>query len=268
MLYERVASNVRRTYALMVVFVALAAVVGLAAGYLLGIGYWGLAIALGISVLMTWGSYFNSDKIALKMSRAYPADETRDAQLHNIVEGMSLAAGLPKPGVYKVDDEAPNAFATGRNPEHAAVAVTTGLMEKLSRDELEGVIAHELAHVKNRDTLVMTISVTLIGTVVLAADVMFRAFLWGGVGRRGSGGGGNNPVGLVLMLLALVLLVLSPLIARVLHLAISRRREYLADGDAVLLTRHPDGLIGALGEVEVGQDGGEVGEPGDGASVD
>ena len=246
MLYDRVASNVRRTVALMVLFTALVAAVGLAAGLLLGIGYWGIVIALGISVAMTWGSYYNSDQIALSMSRAKPADETKDARLHNIVEGLSLAAGLPKPGVYVVDDEAPNAFATGRNPEHAAVAVTTGLMKKLSRDELEGVIAHELAHVKNRDTLVMTISVTLIGTVVLAADFMFRAFLWGGMGRRGRSSGGSNPVGLVLMLVAVGLLVLSPLIARLLHFAISRRREYLADADAVLLTRYPDGLIGAL----------------------
>ena len=246
MLYDRVAANVRRTYALMLVFTALVAAVGLAAGYLLGIGYWGLVIALGISLAMTWGSYYNSDRIALSMSRAYPAHETHDARLHNIVEGLALAAGLPKPGVYRVDDEAPNAFATGRDPAHAAVAVTTGLMEKMNRDELEGVIAHELAHVKNRDTLVMTISVTLIGTVVLAADFMFRAFLWGGMGRRGRGGGGSNPVGLVLMLVAVALLVLSPIIARLLHFAISRRREYLADADAILLTRHPEGLMGAL----------------------
>lgn len=249
MLYDRVAANVRRTYLLMVVFTILVAAVGLAAGYLLGIGYWGLVIALGISLAMTWGSYYNSDRVALKMSRAYPADPTADARLHNIVEGLSLAAGLPKPGVYRVDDDAPNAFATGRDPAHAAIAVTSGLMDKLSRDELEGVIAHELAHVKNRDTLVMTVSVTLIGTVILASDVLLRAFLWGGMGRRrggGRSGSGAGAVTAVLALVAVLLLILSPFIARLLHFAISRRREYLADADAVLLTRHPDGLIGAL----------------------
>lgn len=246
MLYDRIAANVRRTYFLIAAFILLVSALGLTVGYLTGIEYWGLVIALLIALAMSWGSYYNSDRVALSISQAQPADPARDAQLINIVEGLSLAAGIPAPRVYRIDDDAPNAFATGRDPEHAAVAVTTGLMDKLTRDQIEGVVAHELAHVKNRDILVMTISVTLIGTVLLISDIMFRAFLWGGLGRRRGGGSGAGAVGAVLALLALVLLTVSPIFARILHFAISRRREYLADADALLLTRNPDGLIGAL----------------------
>ncbi len=147
---------------------------------------------------------------------------------------------MPKPRVYVVDDAAPNAFATGRNPEHAAIAVTTGLLARMERDELEGVIAHELSHVKNRDTLVMTIAVTLVGVVMLLADMLIRA-LWLGGGRR-RGGGIGGPVAIV----GLVLMVAAPLVAQLMQFAISRRREFLADVDGVNLTRHPEGLIGAL----------------------
>jgi heat shock protein HtpX len=149
---------------------------------------------------------------------------------------------MPKPRVYVVVDTAPNAFATGRNPEHAAIAVTTGLLEKLSRDELEGVIAHELSHVKNRDTLVMTLAVTMVGVIVLLADWMLRALWWGGGGRRDDRGGGNA----IFAILGLVLLIIAPIVAQLMHFAISRRREYLADADGVFLTRYPDGLISAL----------------------
>src|SRR5687767_3391259 len=143
---------------------------------------------------MTWGSYFSSDKIALSMSRAQPADVTEFGQLHNIVEGLAIAAGLPKPRVYVVDDTAPNAFATGRNPEHAAIAVTTGLLDKMDRSELEGVIAHELSHIKNRDTLVMTLAVTLVGVIILLADWFLRAMWWGGGRDRDRGGGLGLPI--------------------------------------------------------------------------
>ena len=240
-MYDRIASNVRKTWGLIGVFVLLVLAVGWLFGEFVGGGLWGLAGAGVFAVAMTWGSYFASDKIALAMSRAQPADPVRHLQLHNIVEGLSIAAGIPKPRVYVVEDSAPNAFATGRNPEHAAIAVTTGLMEKLNRDELEGVIAHELSHVKNRDTLVMTIAVTLVGVIVLLADWMLRAMWWGG-GDRDRGGGLGAP----LALLGLLLLVLAPLIAQLLQFAISRQREFLADVDGVLLTRHPEGLIGAL----------------------
>lgn len=242
-MYERIASNVRKTWGLIFVFILLTVLIGWVVGEFMGIGFWGLGGAVVFAVLMTWGSYFTSDKIALSMSKAQPADERGHSQLHNIVEGLSIAAGIPKPRVYVVQDQAPNAFATGRNPEHAAIAVTTGLMEKLDRDELEGVIAHELSHVKNRDTLVMTIAVTLVGVIVLLADWMIRAMWWGGGSRDRDGGGG---LGLPFAILGMLLLVLAPLIAQLLQFAVSRQREFLADADGVFLTRHPDGLIGAL----------------------
>jgi heat shock protein HtpX len=242
-MYDRIASNIRKTWALILVFIVFVAVIGWVFGYLTGFGFWGLGVALGIALLMTWGSYYSSDKLAIKMSRAVPADETQFRELHNIVEELCIAAGLPKPKVYIMNDQAPNAFATGRNPEHAAIAVTTGLLERMNRDELQGVIAHELSHVKNRDTLVSTLAVTLVGVIVLLADWMIRAMFWGGGRSRDNNAGG---LGIVVAIVGLILLILSPIIAQLMQLAISRRREYLADIDGAFLTRHPDGLIHAL----------------------
>jgi heat shock protein HtpX len=243
-MYDRIASNVRKTWGLMFLFVLLIAALAWVMGYWTGWGYYGVIVAVVLAIVMTWGSYFSSDKIALSMSRAKPADEKQYAQLHNLVEGLSLAAGIPKPRVYVVEDPAPNAFATGRNPEHAAVAVTTGLLQTMNRDELEGVLAHELSHVQNRDTLVMTIAVTLVGVVVLLGDFFMRA-LWFGGGSRDNDRGGGGPAA-IFAILGIVLLILAPIFAQLLQFAISRRREYLADADAVFLTRHPEGMIGAL----------------------
>lgn len=247
-MYNRVSSNVRKSWLLILVFTAFAVLIGWLFGEYLGIGLWGLGGAAIFSILMTWGSYFSSDKIALSMSRAKPADETEHAQLHNIVEGLSLAAGLPKPRVYVVQDAAPNAFATGRNPEHAAIAVTTGLMEVMDRDELEGVLAHELAHVKNRDTLVMTLAVTLVGVIILLADLLMRAMFWGGMGGDDDDGGGG--LAAPLAIIGLILMIFAPIIAQLLQFAISRQREFLADAEAVMLTRYPDGMIGALKKLQ------------------
>jgi heat shock protein HtpX len=243
--YDRIASNIRKSWALIIAFVLLVAAIGWFFGRLTGFGFWGLGIAVGVSLLMTWGSYFSSDKIAIKMSRAVPADPNQFRELHNVVEELSIAAGLPKPKVYVMNDVAPNAFATGRNPEHAAIAVTTGLLERMNRDELQGVIAHELAHVKNRDTLVSTLAVTLVGVIVLLGDWMLRA-MWFGGGSRDRGGGLGAPVAII----GIVFLILSPIIAQLMQLAISRRREYLADIDGAFLTRHPDGLINALQKLQ------------------
>jgi heat shock protein HtpX len=234
-MYERIASNVRKTWLLIFGFVLLVVAVGWAFGAYFGWGYWGVGIATVIAILMTWGSYFNSDKIALSMSRAQPADEAGFKQLHNIVESLALAAGMPKPRVYVVEDSAPNAFATGRDPEHAAIAVTTGLLEKMNRDELEGIIAHELSHIKNRDTLVMTIAVTLVGVIVLLADWFMRA-MWFGGGRGRDRDGGGNPI---LLVIGLVLMIFAPIIAQLMQMAVSRRREFLADMDGAFLTRYP-----------------------------
>ena len=243
-MYDRVASNVRRTWALMFIFLILIIAIGFIVSYFFqGLGYWPVVGAVVFAVAMSWGSYFASDKIALSMSHAVPADPQRDRQLINVVEALAIAAGIPAPRVYIVNDAAPNAFATGRDPKHAAIAVTTGLLEKMSRDELEGVIAHELSHVKNRDTLVMTIAVTLVGVVVLLADVFLRAMWWGG-GRRSNRDSGG--LGLPIAVLGIVLLILAPIFAQLLQFAISRRREFLADADGVLLTRYPPGLVHAL----------------------
>ena len=225
---------------------ALIVLVVLAVDLLLGFGLGGLVVALAVAGATSALAYWKSDAVALAMSHARPADPTTYARLHNLVEGLCIAAGLPKPRVYVVEDPAPNAFATGRNPRHAAIAVTTGLMEKLNRVELEGVLAHELSHVKNYDILVSTLAVTLVGVVALLADFSLRFMWWGGPRHRDdSRVGGGGPVA-VLAILGLVLLLLAPLVARVMQFSVSRRREVLADVSGVALTRYPPGLISAL----------------------
>jgi len=216
-------------------------VLGLAFNVAIGFGPVGVLLAVIVAGAMAFASYWKSDTIALSMSRAVPADPVTYARLHNLVEGLCIASGLPRPRLYVVDDPAPNAFATGRNPQHAAIAVTTGLLEKMNRVELEGVLAHELSHIKNYDILVSTLAVTMVGAAALMADVGIR-FLWFGGGRRGGGGGGNPLIAVG----ALLLIASAPIIAKVMQLAVSRRRESLADMSAVEITRYPPGLISAL----------------------
>jgi heat shock protein HtpX len=196
---------------------------------------------------MTFGSYYASDKIVLAISRARPVKKEDFPYLYNVVEGLAIAAGLPKPRCYVIDDTAPNAFASGRNPENAVIVVTTGLLQKLNRAELEGVIAHEMSHIKNYDVLVQTLAVVMVGVVALLSDWTLRTFFWGGGRRRSrdqSGGGGNAAA--VFIVVALVLAILSPIVAQLLRLAISRKREFLADANGALLTRYPPGLASAL----------------------
>ena len=217
--------------------------------FLLGYGVVGAVFAVLIAGGTAFLSYWKSDAVALRMSRARAVTPEEQPRLHNLVDGLCIAAGLPKPGVYIVDDPAPNAFATGRNPSHASIAVTTGLLEKLNRMELEGVLAHELSHVKNYDILVSTIAVTLVGVVMLVSDVLVRMFWFGGITGRRKGSDsteGGNPLMLVVFVLGAVLLVLSPLLARLMQAAVSRRRETLADLSGCELTRYPPGLISAL----------------------
>jgi heat shock protein HtpX len=203
-----------------------------------------------VALLVAGGSsafaYWKSDSVALAMSHARPADPTTYARLHNLVEGLCIAAGLPKPRVYVIDDEAPNAFATGRNPRHAAIAVTTGLLDKMTRVELEGVLAHELSHVKNYDILVSTLAVTLVGVVALLADFSLRFMWWGGPRHRDDDSPGGGGAAAALAVVGLILLVVAPLVAKVMQATISRRREALADVSGVALTRYPPGLISAL----------------------
>jgi heat shock protein HtpX len=203
-----------------------------------------LYFAVIFSLVMNFASYYWSDKIVLSMSGARPATDAEFPELHNVVENLAITAGLPKPKIYIMDEQAPNAFATGRNKEHAVVAVTTGLLRIMNRTELEGVIAHELAHVGNRDILLSTVVVVLVGMVSIVADFFIRS-TWFGGGRRGGdrGGGGAQAI---LMVVGVIFVILSPIIAKLIQLAVSRKREFLADASGALLTRYPEGLASAL----------------------
>ena len=246
-MYDQVAQNKRRSYALILVFVGLVLAVGAALNLLIGGGPYFMIFALVLAAGSAAFSYWKSDSIALAVSRARPASVEDYGRLHNLVEGLCIAGGLPKPRIYIVDDPSPNAFATGRDPKHAAIAVTTGLLEKLNRVELEGVLAHELSHIKNYDILVSTLAVTMVGVIAIAADMGIR-FMWFGMGRNrnndsDSGGGGLT---IIFAFIGFALLILSPLIGRAMQAAVSRRRETLADVSGVELTRYPPGLISAL----------------------
>lgn len=237
--------NTRRSILLIAGFVVVVLGIGWVFSYLFNGGFIGVAIAAVIATLMTWLSYRSGDKIVLAVSKAREVTHEQEPRLHNIVEGLCIAAGIPKPRVYVVEDAAPNAFATGRDPQHASIAVTRGLLEKMNRVELEGVVGHELAHVKNRDTLVMAIAATLLGIVVLVSDWTLRAMFWGGGRRRGRDGGGEGGAA-AFAIVGLVLAVLMPIIAQILRATISRQRESLADISGVRYTRYPPGLISAL----------------------
>ncbi len=242
-MFELIRSNKRRSALLIAGFVLVAALVGLAVGYIAGFGPLGSVVALVIAAAIAFASYWKADKIALAVSRARPADPEEFRRLHNLVEGLCIASGLPKPRVYVVQDAAPNAFATGRDPKHAAIAVTTGLLEKMNRVELEGVLAHELSHIKNYDILVSTLAIVMLGVVTLLADLSFRFHWLSGHRRRSDNGPGPQAV---LAVVGVLLIIVGPLIARLMHFAITRRREQLADFSAVELTRYPPGLVSAL----------------------
>jgi heat shock protein HtpX len=243
-MFDLIRANRRKSVLLVAGFVAFLMLVGAAVGLLVGHGVAGTVIALVISGVIAFTSYWKADSIALAVSRARPADPQEYQRLHNLVEGLCIASGLPKPRIYVVDDPAPNAFATGRNPRHAAIAVTTGLLGKLNRVELEGVLAHELSHIRNYDILVSTLAVTLVGGVAILTDVAIRLMWWNGgrVPREGDRSDSNNPLAIV----GFMLLLLAPLVAKAMQAAISRRRETLADVSACQMTRYPPGLISAL----------------------
>ena len=247
-MFELVRSNKRRSALLVAGFVVVVAVIGFAFGVVFGNGLVATIVALVIAGLVAFISYWKADKIALAVSRAKPADPEQYKRLHNIVEGLCIASGLPKPGVYVVDDPAPNAFATGRDPKHAAIAVTTGLLEKMNRVELEGVVAHELSHIRNYDILISTLAVTMVGAIALLSDLAIRLTWWnGGRSRReGDHGDRGNPLAII----GFVLLILAPIIAKAMQAAISRQRETLADVSACQMTRYPPGLISALEKLQ------------------
>ncbi len=243
-MFELIRSNKRRSAVLVAAFVAIVVVVGTIIGLLFGNGPLFAGIALVVGAAIAFGSYWNADKIALSVSRAHPAPPEEYARLHNLVEGLCIAGGLPKPGIYVVDDPAPNAFATGRNPQHAAIAVTTGLLEKMNRVELEGVVAHELSHIRNYDILVSTLAVTMVGAIALMADLGVRTMWWNGgrISRGSDRDNGSNPLAYV----GFLLLIMAPIVAKAMQATISRSRETLADVSACQLTRYPPGLISAL----------------------
>lgn len=248
-MWERIRANKRKSILLVAILAALLMGIGAAIGGQFGSVWIGVAIAFGVWLVMTLVAWFGGSSMVLWASKVKPVTHADAPQLFNVVEEMSIASGLPMPKVYIIDDTAPNAFATGRTPEKASIAVTKGLVDKLSRNELQGVIAHEMAHIRNRDILFMTLVGILVGTIVLICDIYLHA-MWFGAGRRRrstsrKGGGGEA----ILMIVALVLAILTPFIARLLYLAISRRREYLADASATELTRYPEGLASALEKI-------------------
>jgi len=244
-MYEQITRNKWRSFFLVLFFLCLIFALTWAFGEMTGWGTQGLIVAVVIAAAMTFGSYYASDKIVLAISRARPVRKEEYPYLYNVVEGLAIAAGLPKPRCYVIDDTAPNAFASGRNPKNSVIVVTTGLLQKLNRAELEGVIAHEMSHIKNYDVLVQTLAVVMVGVVALLSDWILRSFLWGG-GRRRSRDKSSGNAAAIFIVVALVLAILSPLVAQLLRLAISRKREFLADANGALLTRYPPGLASAL----------------------
>ncbi len=243
-LYSQIAANRRKTIIIMGFFVLFIAMVGYLFGEAQG-GYGGsyLFIGLTFSLITSLGSYFYGDKLVLAMNGARPADKKRDFNFYTAVENLSIASGLPMPKLYVIESNAMNAFATGRDPQHAVVCATRGLLERLDRSDIEGVIAHELSHVKNYDIRLMLIVSVLVGVVAFMADMFNRSLFWGRRSRDNRKGGG------LLLIIGIILAILTPLIAVLIQLAISRRREFLADASGVLLTRNPQGLADALEKI-------------------
>ncbi len=246
-MYEQITSNKFKSFLLVLFFVAFVFLLVWVFEELTGWGKGGFILAVVIASVMAVGSYYYSDRIVLAISRARPVSREEFPYLYHTVEGLAIAAGLPAPRCYVIEDTAPNAFATGRNPKNSVICVTTGLLQKMNRLELEGVIAHEMSHIKNYDVLLQTVAVVMVGTVALLSDWLLRSFWWGGGRRRSRERSGN--AGAVLLLVGIVLAILSPLIAQLMQLAISRRREYLADASAAMLTRYPAGLASALRKI-------------------
>ena len=248
-MYEQIASNKRRSFLVVFFFLALIFLLAWLFEQMVGMGTAGLVAAVIIAIAMTIGSYFASDKIVLAMSKARPVTKEEFPYLYNVVEGLTIAAGLPPPRCYVIDDTAPNAFATGRNPKNSVIVVTTGLLDKLNRVELEGVIAHEMSHIKNYDVLLQTLVVVMVGIVALLSDWMRRSFWWGGGRRRSSDKGKGSGGAAIILALALFMAILSPLIAQLIRFAVSRKREFLADANGAMLTRYPPGLASALRKI-------------------
>jgi heat shock protein HtpX len=244
-IYDQIDANRRRSFFFILGFILFIVLLGWLIGYALDEPYLFPAIALVIASVSALTSYYYSDRMVLAISRAHEVKKADDPDLYNLVDNLCIGAGLPQPRIYIIDDTAPNAFATGRDPKHAVIAVTTGLRQKLNKRELQGVIAHELTHIGNYDIRLMTIVAILAGTVVLLSDMFMRWMWWGGRGRRRQNTGGGQAQ-IIILVLAIVMAILAPIIAQVIKMAISRKREFLADAGGVMLTRDPEGLARAL----------------------
>ncbi|MBW2998656.1 M48 family metallopeptidase [Candidatus Woesearchaeota archaeon] len=242
---NEVRNNKIKSYFLILFFVFLAAILGSIFGMIYGNLYFGIGITIIFAIFYTLIMYYSGSNMILAMSGAHPVTKREYPHLYHTVEGLAIAAGLPTPKAYVIKDSALNAFATGRNPENASITVTTGLMEKLNRQELEGVIAHEMSHIKNYDIRFMMLAAVLVGIVTLLSDFLLRSFLWGGMrGKRD-----NNQATMLLIVVGLVLAILTPLVGQMIKLSISRKREYMADALGAKLTRYPPGLANALKKI-------------------
>jgi len=246
-MYDQISQNKRNSWLLVIVITIFLVLLGYLIGeyWGKGYGYGGIIFALVIALISGLVSYYGGAGMILAMSRAKRIEKKDHPQLFNVIDELSIAAGVPMPAIYIIDDTAPNAFATGRDPEHASVAITTGLMQKLKRDELQGVMAHELSHVQNRDILFSMMVGIMVGSIVLISDFFVRSVIWGRGGRRKGNDKGSGP----LILIGLLLAIIAPIFAKMLQLAVSRQREYLADASAALMTRYPEGLASALEKI-------------------
>jgi heat shock protein HtpX len=255
--YDQIAANRRNSFLMAGLVVFLLGLLGSAIGFAIfgsiGGGVLTTAFAVGLGVLAGVGTYLSGDSLVLTVSGAREVDETQAPQLFNVVRELAIAANVPMPRVYMIDDTAPNAFATGRDPAHASVAVTTGLLEKLDREELQGVIGHELSHVRNFDIRFSLIVGVMVGAIAMLADFFLRFTFWGG-GRSRDRDGGSNSAQAIVFAVAIVLAILAPLISRFIQLAVNRQREYLADSSSVEITRNPHGLESALAKIAADQE--------------
>ena len=247
-MFEDIKKNKIKSWFIVLLFLAFIAVIVYYICMALDLGELSIIIAMIFAIVSTWGSYYYSDKIVLKLNNARPATKEEDLKLVNILDSLVISAGLQeKPQLYVIEDAQPNAFATGRNPKHAVICVTTGLLEKLEYYELEGVLAHEMSHIKNYDILLSAVVSVMVGFVVILSDWFTRISFYGG--RRGRDGDNDNNGNAIIMLIGLIFLILAPIFGQLMQLAISRKREFLADATAVEFTRNPDGLISALEKI-------------------
>ncbi|OGK10691.1 MAG: hypothetical protein A2Y63_02960 [Candidatus Riflebacteria bacterium RBG_13_59_9] len=257
MFEDQIRGNINKTWLLILGFLVFFTVFIYLIGWFLG-DYYGdpriatyfLVFAIAFSLISSWGSYYYSDKLVIASVGARPADPQQDRRLYDLVEGLMIAAGLPiMPKLYVMEDPSPNAFATGRNPEHSAIIVTSGLLDSLEKDELEGVLAHEMGHILSYDILLATLISVLVGTVIIISHFFWRMMWYSGGGRRRGGGSGGGAVVIVMLVVAIVFLILAPIASQLIQLAVSRKREFLADAMSARLTRYPEGLAKALQKI-------------------